>query len=316
LRILVTGAAGFIGSHLADRLLERGDTVVGIDCLLPDSYAASVKADRWDELRMRDRFEAVDGDLRHIDLRPVLSGVDVVVNAAAMTGLSRSWDDSRIFAECNVVALERLLCAARDVRLDRFVQISTSSVYGEHAVGDERTPTSPVSPYGATKLTAEQLVHAYAADGAVPGIVLRYFSVYGPRQRPDMAYHKFCEAMLNGEPLIVYGDGAQTRSNTFVSDCVEGTLQAIEDARVGDTYNIAGAHSITLSDAIAVLAEEFERQPIIEWRPPRRGDQRHTAGDASKAARHFGYAPKVTPREGLALQVCWHRAKREHFSLR
>ena len=225
----------------------------------------------------------------------MLSGVDVVVNEAAMTGLSRSWDDSQIYDECNVDALERLLCAARDVRLERFVQISTSSVYGEHAIGDEFTPTNPVSPYGATKLAAERLVAAFVADRALPGVVLRYFSVYGPRQRPDMAYHRFCEALLHGEPLVVYGDGMQTRSNTFVSDCVDGTVRAIDDARVGETYNIAGAHSITLSDAIAVLADEFDTQPLIDWRPPRLGDQRHTAGNADKAARDFGYAPSVPP---------------------
>jgi len=315
-RVLVTGAAAFIGPHLAERLLERGDTLVGIDCLRPDSYAASVKPERWAQLKARDGFVAVDGDLRHVDLRDVLSVVDVVVNEAAMTGLSRSWEDADIFAECNVVALERLLSAARDVRLERFVHISTSSVYGENAVGDERTPTNPISPYGATKLEAEHLVHRYAADSAVAGVVLRYFSVYGPRQRPDMAYHKFCEAMLDHEPLIVYGDGTQTRSNTYVADCVEGTVQAIADARVGATYNIAGARSIALSDAIAVLAEEFDTEPTIDWRPARRGDQRHTAGDASRAARDFGYDPKVTPREGLQQQARWHRAKREQLSLR
>jgi UDP-glucuronate 4-epimerase len=311
----VTGAAGFIGSHLADRLLERGDTVVGFDCLLPESYSAAVKSDRWERLMTRERF-AVDGDLRHDDLRAMLSGVDVVVNEAAMTGLSPSSDDSRIYDECNVMGLERLLRAARDVRLERFVQISTSSVYGMHAVGDESTPTDPISPYGATKLAAEHLVRACIDDHALPAVVLRYFSVYGPRQRPDMAYYKFCEALLNGEPLIVYGDGAQTRSNTFVSDCVEGTLQAIDNAHVGETYNIAGAHSIALSDAIAVLADEFDTQPMIDWRPPRQGDQRHTAGDADKAARDFGYAPSVTPREGLQLQARWHRARREQLSLR
>jgi nucleoside-diphosphate-sugar epimerase len=314
MRVLVTGAAGFIGSHLAERLLERGDTVVGIDCLLPDSYSASVKSERWERLRTRDRFEAIEGDLRHVDLRAALSGVDVVVNEAAMTGLSRCWEDSQVYTDCNVVALERLLGAARDVRLQRFVQISTSSVYGEQAIGDESTPVNPVSPYGATKLAAEQLVHDYSAHHGVPGIVLRYFSVYGPRQRPDMAYHRFCEALLNREPLVVYGDGTQTRSNTFVSDCVEGTVLAVDGGRVGETYNIAGAESIALIDAIAVLAEEFETRPVIDWRPPRPGDQLHTAGDARKAAREFGYSPKVAPREGLARQARWHLSRRAQLS--
>ena len=310
MRVLVTGAAGFIGSHLTERLLDRGDTVVGIDCLLEDSYSAAVKADAWEELRGRDGFEAVQGDLRSIELHDLLTGVDVVVNEAGMTGLMRSWEDSRIYHECNVIALERLLRAAYAGGVGRFVQISTSSVYGENAVGDERMATNPVSAYGATKLMAENLVHDYAANFGVPGIVLRYFSVYGPRQRPDMAYHKFCEALLDGTPLIVYGEGEQTRSNTFVSDCVEGTLLAIDGARVGETYNIAGAYPIALTDAIAVLAEELDVPPLIEYRPRRPGDQLHTAGDIGKAASHFGYAPKVGPPEGLRIQARWHRAKR------
>jgi UDP-glucuronate 4-epimerase len=309
-RVLVTGAAGFIGSHLTERLLDRGDRVLGIDCLLENSYSADVKAGVWTDLRGRDGFDAVHGDLRTIELRDLLTGVDVVVNEAGMTGLMRSWEDFRIYQECNVVALDRLLSAASAADVQRFVQISTSSVYGKNAVGDERTATNPVSPYGATKLMAENLVHDYAADSGVRGIVLRYFSVYGPRQRPDMAYHKFCEALLDGAPLIVYGDGKQTRSNTFVSDCVEGTLQAIDSAEVGETYNIAGTHPITLTDAIAVLAEELDAPPVIEYRPPRPGDQLHTAGEISKAASHFCYAPKVRPADGLRVQARWHRGKR------
>ena len=310
MRVLVTGAAGFIGSHLTERLLARGDTVVGIDCLLEGSYPSAVKAGVWADLRGLDRFEAVQDDLRTIELHDLLAGVDVVVNEAGMTGLMRSWENFRIYQECNVVALDRLLSAACAVGVERFVQISTSSIYGEHAVGDERTATNPVSPYGATKLMAENLVHHYAASFGVPGILLRYFSVYGPRQRPDMAYHKFCEALLDGAPLVVYGEGTQTRSNTFVSDCVEGTLQAIDGAEVGETYNIAGTHSIALIDAIAVLAEELDVEPVIECRPRRPGDQLHTAGDTSKAASHFGYAPKVRPADGLRNQARWHRARR------
>jgi nucleoside-diphosphate-sugar epimerase len=309
-RVLVTGAAGFIGSHVTERLLDRGDTVLGIDCLLEGSYPAAVKGDVWAELRGLDGFEGVQGDLRTIELRDLLTGVDVVVNEAGMTGLMRSWQDSRIYRECNVVAVDRLLSAASAVGVERFVQISTSSVYGENAVGDERTATNPVSPYGATKLMAESLVHDYAADFGVPAIVLRYFSVYGPRQRPDMAYHKFCEALLDGAPLVVYGEGKQTRSNTFVSDCVEGTLKAIDGAEVGETYNIAGARSIALIDAIAVLAEELDVRPVIEYRPRRPGDQLHTAGGIGKAASHFGYAPQVRPADGLRNQARWHRARR------
>ena len=316
MRILVTGAAGFIGSHLCERLLERGDTVVGLDCLLAESYDASLKRERWDRLREREGFEAVEGDLRFMDVRAVVREVEAVVNEAGMIGLSRSWEDATIFRECNVTAVDRLLEAARHAQLHRFVHISTSSVYGEHAVGDESTPTNPVSPYGATKLAAEHLVHKYSANDAVPGVVLRYFSVYGPRQRPDMAYHRFCEAMLNGDPLVVYGDGTQTRSNTFVSDCVEGTLAAVDRAQVGATYNIAGGERIALNDAIAVLADEFGVRPVVDWRPQRRGDQRHTGGDASRAARELGFSPRVTPHDGLRLQARWHRSRRAQLSLR
>ncbi len=310
MRILVTGAAGFIGSHLAERLLADGHAVVGVDCLLEDSYPASIKADNWRELRLCGRFEGVQGDLRCLDLRDVVRDVDVIVNEAAMSGMMRSWANFRTYTECNVIALQRLLHAARSVGIERFVQISTSSVYGYRAVCDERAATTPFSPYGVTKLAAENLLHAYAANYAVPGIVLRYFSVYGPRQRPDMAYHRFCEALLDGTPLVFYGDGLQSRTNTFVSDCVEGTVRAIEHARVGETYNIAGACSITLREAVDVLAEDFGAEPVIEYRPARPGDQLETAGVTGKAARDFGYEPAVEPGDGLRIQAAWHRARR------
>ena len=220
MRVLVTGVAGFVGSHLAERLLADGQEVVGLDCFT-DYYPRPVKERNLVNLLGSPGFEFHELDLRRDDLEPVMSGVDVVVNEAAMAGLMRSWTDLDGYVSCNLLGLERLIQASAAV--GRFVHISTSSVYGTDAVGDEEAPTRPVSPYGVTKLAAEKLLLAHVEVHGFPGTILRYFSIYGPRQRPDMAYHLFTEAMLDGRPIVVFGDGLQSRSNTFVSDAVAGT---------------------------------------------------------------------------------------------
>jgi nucleoside-diphosphate-sugar epimerase len=227
-----------------------------------------------------------------------------------MAGLMRSWTDLELYASCNILATNRLIEAARRAGIGRFVLASTSSVYGTEAVGDEDRPLEPSSPYGITKLAAEKLVLAHVALHGFPATIIRYFSIYGPRQRPDMAYHLFIEAMLDRRPITVFGDGEQTRSNTYIDDAVAGTILALERGAVGGIYNIGGGRTISLNDAIALIGEHVGTEPIIERQPARPGDQRHTSADVSRARDALGYAPTVEPRDGLGRQVAWHLARR------
>lgn len=302
--MLVTGAAGFIGSHLCEQLLAEGHSVIGVDGFV-DSYPRWRKEANLAPMAARDGFEFVEADLRTSPLARILRGVDVVVNEAAMVGLTRSWREMDFYASCNLIGLQRLLEASRAAEVSRFIQISTSSVYGRAAVGDETVPTLPVSPYGVTKLAAEHLVVAYMQTFGVPVVILRYFSVYGPRQRPDMAYNRFIEQLRRGEAVTVFDDGGQTRSNTYVDDCVRGTIQAIEGATPGEIYNIGGGQKISVLQAIGVISEAMGVKPRIVFSPTQPGDQRHTAADTSKAGAAFGYRPAVTPELGLRLQVAW-----------
>lgn len=315
MRVLVTGVAGFVGSHLAESLLAEGHEVVGLDAFI-DYYPRPVKEQNLAALRTDPRFAFYELDLRRDELAPALEGVDAVINEAAMAGLARSWTDVETYANCNIVGLARLIDASRRAGVRRFLQISTSSVYGEEAVGDEHRPTSPVSPYGVTKLAAEHLVLAHVKTHGLPAAILRYFSLYGPRQRPDMAYHIFTEALLDGLPITVFGDGEQVRSNTFVSDGVRATILALEGAEVGGIYNIGGGETITLNEAIAAIAACLEVEPVVHHAPARPGDQRRTAADTTRARLAFGYAPTIGPREGLRAQVAWHLARRQVRSSR
>ena len=306
MRILVTGAAGFIGSHLVEQLLSDGHEVVGVDAFI-DYYPRQVKEANLLAAAAHPNYRFVEADLRDADLDPLVEGTDAIINEAAMAGLVRSWDDLELYVSCNVLGLGRLIDAALRHRVERFVQISTSSVYGTNAVGDETQPTRPSSPYGVTKLAAEHLIDAHRQVHGLPAIVLRYFSIYGPRQRPDMAYHIFSEAMLQGRPITLFGDGEQTRSNTFVTDAVRGTIRALEAGVPGETYNIGGGEIISLRDAVEIIAAEVGVEPVLQIREARRGDQRHTAADTTRARQAFGYEPSVGAREGLRRQVAWHR---------
>jgi nucleoside-diphosphate-sugar epimerase len=308
-RILVTGAAGFIGSTLCERLIADGHSVHGIDAFV-GSYPEEAKRRNLEGALRSPAFTFTVADLRDADLDPLLDGVDAIVNEAAVAGLAPSWADLDLYVGCNVVGLGRLLEAARRADVTRFVQVSTSSVYGVDAVGDETRPLRPSSPYGVTKLAAEHLVLAHVDAFGLPATILRYFSIYGPRQRPDMAYHRFIEAMLDGRPITIFGDGEQTRSNTYVDDCVDATVRAIERATVGEIYNVGGGHTISLNDAVRLIAEATGHEPVIDRRQPVTGDQRHTSADTRKAQQALDWHPGVAPHEGLQRQVAWHAARR------
>lgn len=304
--VLVTGAAGFVGSRLATALLDRGHHVIGVDAFVP-YYPRPLKERNLVPLRARPSFTFHEADLREAALAPLLEGVEAVFHLAAQAGLLRSWREFDTYMTCNILATQRLLDAAVAARIGHFLQISTSSVYGRFATGDENAPLAPVSPYGITKLAAEHLCHAYAANFGLPVTILRLFSVYGPGQRPDMGYHIFMRALLDDAVITVDGDGTDSRSNTYVDDCVEGLVLAFEQpARsMGETFNIGGGEEVSVNQVLALLQELAGKSPRIVHGPPRPGDQRRTAADIGKAQRLLGYRPRTTLAQGLAAQWAW-----------
>jgi nucleoside-diphosphate-sugar epimerase len=213
-KCLVTGAAGFIGSHLCEHLLESGHSVAGLDAFIP-FYPRPIKCANLAAAYLHPQFTFHELDLRYDPLDEALDGVEAVFHLAGMAGLPKSWTDFSLYESCNISGTQRLLEALRRrLALHRFIFASTSSVYGRYSSGDESLPTRPISPYGVTKLAAEYLCHAHAEECGLPLVVLRFLSIYGPRQRPDMGYHRFIQALLEGSPVTVYGDGLQVRGNT------------------------------------------------------------------------------------------------------
>jgi nucleoside-diphosphate-sugar epimerase len=305
-RCLVTGAAGFIGSHLSERLVVEGHEVVGVDSFNP-YYDRSVKERNLVGLKAGPGFRFVEADLRTAELAPLVSGVQAVFHEAAMAGLPRSWTQFEEYMTCNILATQRLVEAAREAGVERFVHASTSSIYGRDALGDEDSLPRPISPYGATKLCAERLALAYHESFGLPVVVVRYFSVYGPRQRPDMAYNIFIGKVLGGEPITVFGNGRQSRSNTYVADAVQATLLAFEKGEPGGVYNVGGGEQRDLNWVIATIGRLLGREPKVEYREARAGDQLHTRANIERARRTLGYKPSTPLEEGLRRQAAWQR---------
>lgn len=311
-RCLVTGCAGFIGSHLAERLILLGHTVIGIDNF-SDYYPRRVKEDNLSWLRGQPAFTFVEGDLAQMELAPWLEGVEWVFHQAAQAGVRASWGaDFAIYTQANILATQRLLEAVKgSPTLQAFVYASSSSVYGDA----ERYPTredflpQPISPYGVSKLAGEHLCRLYARAYGVPAVSLRYFTVYGPRQRPDMAFHRFIRAMLAGAPLVIFGDGQQTRDFTYVDDIVEANLLAVQRGRPGEVYNIGGGSRVTVREVVALLEEIIGRPAQVQFAPVQKGDVLHTAADIRKAVQELGYHPRSTLREGLEQEVAWLRGR-------
>lgn len=308
MKCVVTGAAGFIGSHLCEALVDRGNAVVGVDAFVP-YYPRQIKESNLTQLREQPNFTFVEGDLRYMDLDRLVQDAEVIFHLAAMPGLMKSWEELDLYSTCNITATYRLLEAARKNSVSHFIHASTSSVYGRNAEGDEESPLRPVSPYGVTKLAAEHLCLAFRDNFDLPVTILRYFSVYGPRQRPDMGYHILIRCVLQDRPFPVYGDGEQTRSNTFISDCIEATVRTAEyrDRVIGQIMNIGGGEVVSLNQVIAMVEELSGRKARLEWRPPRPGDQRHTRANIEKARRLLGYNPATPVKEGLRRQLEWQK---------
>lgn len=314
MKALVTGAAGFIGSTLSDTLLAAGHDVVGIDCFI-DYYPRALKERNLAAAQANPRFRFVEASLVDAPLGDLLRGVDVVYHQAAQAGVRASWgDDFRIYSDNNVFATQRLLEACRAASLSKFVYASSSSVYGDtdDLPMRETSRPQPVSPYGVTKLAAEHLTWLYWKNYGLPTVSLRYFTVYGPRQRPDMAFHRFIKAVLTGDRIRLFGDGAQSRDFTYVDDIIAANLAAAAGDVAGQVFNVGGGSRTTVNEVIAAIGEIVGRAPVVENLEVQKGDVRHTAADTSRARAALGYAPRVPLRTGLEREVAWIR---DTFSL-
>jgi len=324
---LVTGTAGFIGSTLAEALLAQGHEVVGIDCFT-GYYSRSIKEANLSRLLNQEEFSFLECDLLETDLVAVLAGgkrfraalarslvgkaseppVDYIFHLAAQAGVRASWGNSfEIYTRNNILATQRLLEAARQVRPRKFVYASSSSIYGdaECCPTFETLTPRPVSPYGVSKLAAEHLCFLYNRNYGIPAAALRYFTVYGPRQRPDMAFHRFIRAIEQGQEIEVYGDGEQTRDFTFVEDAVRGTIAAAFADCAGEVFNLGGGSPVTVNEIIATIESVLGERAKVRHLPEQKGDVRHTSADTSKAKTILAYEPQVGLQEGLSREATW-----------
>jgi UDP-glucose 4-epimerase len=308
MKAFVTGVAGFIGSTLADRLIAQGADVVGLDCFT-DYYPRAVKERNLAGVRGHARFRFVEARIQEADLRALLADRTHVFHLAAQAGVRKSWGrDFAIYTVNNIEATQVLLEAVRTVpTIDRLVYASSSSVYGDDVpmpMREDAVP-QPVSPYGVSKLAAEHLCHLYHLNYGVPAVSLRYFTVYGPRQRPDMGFHKFLRATLQGEPLTLFGDGAQTRDFTFVADAVTATIAAATQGVPGRVYNIGGGSRVSITEVLEMIGRVAGRRPAVQVDSAQKGDMRHTYADTTLARTDLGFAPAVGLETGLAEEYQW-----------
>jgi len=306
-RVAVTGAAGFIGSHLCERLLDDGHEVVGLDSFT-DYYERTRKEENLKRSLAHPSFEFQELDLVDGAIGKALRGVRVVFHLAGQPGVRPSWGGLfDRYVRDNVLATQRLLESLKNVSIDRLVFASSSSVYGDA----ERFPTKesalpgPVSPYGVTKLAAEHLTLLYWKNFGLPAVSVRYFTVYGPRQRPDMAFARFMRALAAGEPIEVFGDGEQTREFTYVSDAVEGTMRAASSDVVGRVFNLGGGSRVTINRVLATLEDLSGVRARRLTLPAAPGDPKHTGASINLARENLGWEPRVSLRDGLAQQWRW-----------
>jgi nucleoside-diphosphate-sugar epimerase len=307
MKALVTGAAGFIGSTLVERLLANGADVIGVDCFT-DYYPRAIKERNVSGALAHPRFKLIEARLQDADLAVLLADRTHVFHLAAQAGVRKSWGrDFAVYTVNNIEATQVLLEACLGAKLERLVYASSSSVYGDDVALPMREDAlpQPVSPYGVTKLAAEQLCYLYFANYGVPTVALRYFTVYGPRQRPDMGFHRFLCATLKGEPIMVYGDGEQTRDFTFVGDAVNATIAAAIRGVPGRVYNIGGGSRVSVNEVLDIIGRVAGRRPLITVDSAQKGDMRHTYADTSLARRDLEFAPTVSLEEGLVAEQQW-----------
>lgn len=315
--ILVTGGAGFIGSHLCGRLLREGHRVVCLDNF-DEFYDPEIKKRNLQESMGEAQFELIEGDIRDTQLiHRIFRGqtFDVIVHLAARAGIRPSIDYPKLYEEVNIQGTINLLDACREFGIKSYVFASSSSVYG----GNRKVPFSeedrvetPISPYGATKRAGELFCYTYHRLFGINIACLRYFTVYGPRQRPEMAIHKFTRLIEENERVPMYGDGQSMRDYTYIDDIIDGTMGAIYGNKGYEIYNLGESHTTRLSDLIRMLEEAFGKRAIIERLPEQRGDMPITYANIEKARRKLGYSPRVSMEEGIARFVEWY--KQNHFS--
>jgi nucleoside-diphosphate-sugar epimerase len=312
---IVTGAAGFIGSHLCEELLRRGHKVTGLDAFIPH-YPQVVKHRNLLDLLRHPNLRFYRVDLRTDPIDELLAGAEIIFHLAAMPKLMQRWTDLEDYWTCNVLATQKLLESIHRgrIKLERFVYASSSSVYGRTDSADETRLPRPISPYGITKLAAEHLCQAYAGAHRIPVVTLRYFSVYGPRQRPDMGYHRFIQAILDNKPVTVYGDGQQVCGNTYVADCVQATIAAAQ-APAGELYNVGGGETASVWEILHKLEALAGRRVKVRQKASRPGDPMHIYADTSKLRQHLGWTPQTSLDEGLACQWEWQTKQHAGRSL-
>ncbi|MFV1452537.1 UDP-glucose 4-epimerase [Bacillus mycoides] len=303
MKILVTGAAGFIGSHLCQALLKnKSYHVVGIDHFIGPT-PIPLKIDNIQTLRTNPRFQFVRENILTTDLPKLLKDVKVVYHLAAIPGVRTSWGkDFDPYVTNNILATQYLLEACKEVKLEKFIQISTSSVYGEKSgrVSENLLP-NPLSPYGVTKLSSEHLCHIYHKNFQIPIVILRYFTVYGPRQRPDMAFHRLIKQILENKPLTIFGDGTQTRDFTYIDDCIQGTIAALETSEhiVGEVINIGGTERSSILNIISTLEKISGKSAHKIFLKSIPGEPKQTWADISKANKLLQYHPVISLANGL-----------------
>jgi nucleoside-diphosphate-sugar epimerase len=307
---LVTGAAGFIGSTLAGRLLDQGARVTGIDCFT-DYYPRAAKEANLASLLGRSGFHFVESTIQAADLGRLVPDATHVFHLAAQAGVRKSWGrDFDVYTTNNIEATQALLEACVGTTVERLVYASSSSVYGDDTPLPMRETAvpAPLSPYGVTKLAAEHLCNLYHANHGVPCVSLRYFTVYGPRQRPDMAFHRFLRAAIMSQPITLYGDGEQTRDFTFVADAAAATANAATRGVPGRVYNIGGGSRVSVNRVLDIVGRLAGRPLDVRREGVQKGDMRDTYADTSRARADFGFAPTVTIEEGLAAEYEWMKA--------
>ncbi|MGB9690794.1 MAG: NAD-dependent epimerase/dehydratase family protein [Candidatus Sumerlaeaceae bacterium] len=310
MRYVVTGVAGFIGSSLAQTLLERGHEVIGIDCFIP-YYPREIKTWNLDQLRSFEKFRFIETEVGELFSLPakaaeLLEGVAAVFHLAAQAGVRASWGSYfETYTTCNVLATQKLLEACKGRDDVRFVYASSSSVYGETQKFpmQETDLPQPVSPYGVTKLAAEHLVRLYTHNYGLPTVSLRYFTVYGPRQRPDMAFHRLLKSALTGKEFILFGSGEQTRDFTYISDIVEANILAANHGKAGAVYNIGGGSRLSMNQVIELVEKVTGRRPNVTQAGREKGDVTHTGADVTRAANDLGFQPRVAIEKGLAAEA-------------
>jgi UDP-glucuronate 4-epimerase len=310
---VITGSAGFIGSHLAERLVGDGWRVTGVDAFT-DYYDAQDKEANLAGLQGEPRFDLVRADVASDSLRRLLTDRPVIVHLAGQPGVRGSFGTGfDRYVHDNIIGTQRVLEAAREAGCPRVVYASSSSVYGDAAAypcHESRTPTRPRSPYGVTKLSAELLAEVYRQQG-LASVGLRYFTVYGPRQRPDMAFRRICEAAVAGGEFTLHGDGRQSRDFTYVDDAVDATVRAMTAPDPGPVVNVGGSHEASMNEVLALVGSLTPHPWTVRRGPVQTGDVRRTGADITRARRQLGWSPRVALADGLAAELSWVRDRRE-----